>query len=140
MLKDVSFGLRSMARNPGLTAAAVVTLALGIGANTAMFSLVDAVLLRALPYSDADRLLHPGPPRDARRSRRCAARRVGRSANGVQKRKQSRALPLDHPPDIVLPRSVREMGRARFSKAERLAWLTLAMSSTLDGDGAVGHL
>jgi predicted permease len=54
---DLRHGLRSLAARPGLTAAIVVTLALGIGGSTAMFSLVDAVLLRPLPFPDPDRLV-----------------------------------------------------------------------------------
>jgi putative ABC transport system permease protein len=54
---DFRYALRSLSRRPGFTAAAVLTLALGIGATTAIFSAVDHVVLRALPYGDSDRVV-----------------------------------------------------------------------------------
>ncbi|HWN99788.1 MAG TPA: ABC transporter permease [Blastocatellia bacterium] len=57
VIRDARFALRTMARKPGFTAVAIIIIALGIGANTAIFSLVRAVLLRPLPFGDPSRLV-----------------------------------------------------------------------------------
>src|SRR5204863_3542685 len=55
--QDVRYALRNLRRTPGFAAIAVITLALGIGASTAIFSVIDNVLMEPFPYPDADRLM-----------------------------------------------------------------------------------
>src|SRR5207247_215834 len=65
MIDDIRIALRNLIRVPGFALAFVLTLGLGIGANTAIFSIINGVLLRPLPYPEADRIMHLRQPQMA---------------------------------------------------------------------------
>lgn len=75
--RDAGYSARGLGRDPGFAAAAVITLALGIGATTAVFSVVNAVLLRPLPYPDSDRLVRVVERMPARNPNAAPGRRTG---------------------------------------------------------------
>ena len=57
LINDIKYGIRQLVKNPGFTVTAILTLAIGIGANVTMFSVINTVLLRPLPFEEADRLV-----------------------------------------------------------------------------------
>ena len=57
-LRDMRFGMRMLVKDPGFTAIVVITLALGIGANTTVFTLLNAVLFKGLPFERSERIMH----------------------------------------------------------------------------------
>src|SRR5579862_5511193 len=64
LLHDLRYALRQLRKSPGLALLAIITLALGVGANTAIFTVIESVLLRPLPYAPGDRMVYVGPPSD----------------------------------------------------------------------------
>jgi hypothetical protein len=75
---DLRYALRSVARSPGFAASALLTIALGVGSTTAIFSIVDGVLLRPLPYTQSERASAPASASTARSSDRpCRNHRGG---------------------------------------------------------------
>ena len=145
---DLRYGLRLLRHAPGFTAVAVGALALGIGANTAIFSTVDAVLLRPLPFTDPDRVVMVWEDASAARfPTEYAGRRQFRGLEKAQPRLQrhggdagaSANLTADGPPEQVVGRSttanffdvlgVRPMAGRVFTEEEDRTGAPVAMIS-----------
>ncbi len=91
LIHQIRYTLRTLRRAPGFTAMAILTVALGVGANTAVFSVVDGVLLRSLPYAHPDRLVRVSEvPVALRRSAgRITSRRPACSTTGWPSRSRA---------------------------------------------------
>ena len=83
LAQDLRFAFRQLRKTPGFTLTVVLTLALGIGATTAIFSLVEGILLRPLPFSDPDRLVHLGDHLSGGTSTPVTAREIGTYASAT---------------------------------------------------------
>ena len=145
---DIKYGARLLRRSPGFSAAAILALALGIGANTAIFSVVDAVLLAKLPYTDGDRLVmvwedasHMGFPRNTPAPANWVDWRAQNTVftDIAATRGRTASITGDGPPEQVFGRSVTgnlwtvlgvrpALGRV-FSEAEEKAGTPLVVIS-----------
>src|SRR5215472_6599742 len=99
--RDVAYAVRSFARTPGFSIVVILTLALGIGATTAIFSVVRAVILRPLPYAQPDRLVVPYENVPAAETPHHQTRRQGGMVLGEINELQHRATTLSHVSVVV---------------------------------------
>jgi putative ABC transport system permease protein len=132
LFQDLRYGWRTLRKNPGFTAAAIFALALGIGANSAMFSVVYGILLRPLPYADADRVamvyMHFSP-QNAERGTMCIA-------DYLDWRAQNHTF---QDPSIYSSRRIDLAGRGEPEQVQG-AFVSAGFFSTLGGQPLAGRL
>src|SRR4051794_13652740 len=117
-MQDVRFALRGMRKNPGFTVVAVASLALGIGANTAIYSLVDAVLLKSLPVSRPAELQFLKRNGETDESRRFSYPAFDRFRNAAAGQAQIAAMSTTIPFSIVRPGTQAEIVRGQLVSGE----------------------
>jgi putative ABC transport system permease protein len=132
LLQDIRYSLRMFRRAPGFTAVAILTLALGIGANAAIFGVVKSVLLDALPYADADRLVRVyGRFLDGTRDR-ALLRAATVHAIAERQRSFESLAAFDSTRDAVY-------GGDDFARIVRIAWVEPGLFQTLGVPAALGR-